>query len=69
MIKDRLRGALAGRKGCYGLILSFLVAVFLVQSPLQASEPKTKCKVEYVNDKMMINAENVALGQILDTIR
>ena len=69
MIKDILRGALAGRKGCYGLILSFLVAVFLVQSPLQASEPKTKCKVEYVKDKMTINAENVALGQILDTIR
>jgi hypothetical protein len=56
-------------KGWSWLILLFLLAMFAVQSPLQASPSKTIYQVKYLNKKLTINVNNIALGALLAKIR
>ena len=51
------------------LILLFFVAIFAVQLPLQASASKTSYQVEYINDRLTIHVNNVALGPVLAKIK
>jgi hypothetical protein len=51
------------------LILLLFVAIFAVQSPLQASASKTSYQVEYINDRLTIHVNNVALGPVLAKIK
>lgn len=50
-------------------LLSFFVVVFPLQSFLWASEEKTLCEVEYTNEKLSVNVNNIALGKVLSVIQ
>jgi len=51
------------------LILLFFAVILAVQSPLQVSESKKNCEVEYINERLTVNVDNVALGSVLAAIR
>ena len=69
MMKGRHGGILMERKGWGWIILIFLVVTFAVQSPLQALPSKTSYQVKYLNKKLTINVNNIALGALLAKIR
>lgn len=68
-MKNRYRYTLIKLKGWSLLMLLSLVATFPVQSLLQASVSKTSCQVEYINERLMVDVDNVALGPVLAAIR
>jgi hypothetical protein len=47
----------------------FLLMMFSVQFPFQASALKTNFQVEYINNRLTVNVDNVALGAVLAAIR
>lgn len=69
MMKGRHGGILMERKGWGWIILIFLVVTFAVQSPLQALPSKTSYQVKYLNNRLTINVNNIALGALLAKIR
>jgi hypothetical protein len=67
-MKERIRVSLKLKR--YGwLTFLFFVMTFAIQSPLQASASNTICQVEYINDRLTISVDHVALGLVLEAIR
>src|SRR5512139_3116479 len=57
------------QKGWGRFILLFLASAFAIQAPLQASATKTSCRVEYIHERLTVNADNVALSAVLAAIQ
>jgi hypothetical protein len=51
------------------LTLLFLVVTFALQLPLQVSASNTSCQVDYINKRLTVKVDNVALGTVLAAIR
>jgi hypothetical protein len=52
-----------------GLILLFFAVVLPLQSFLWALEEKSLCKIEYINEKLTVNVDNIELGKVLTLIQ
>jgi len=68
-VKDRNRVALTKLKGWILRILVPFIALFAIQSVVQASEPMTIYLVEYIDDRLTVNVDNRALGSLLAAIQ
>ena len=68
MMKDRFQDYLLMKKDGSILILFLVIVLFIVPSSLNALEPKSYCQVEYVENRLMINVQNIAIGSLLETI-
>jgi hypothetical protein len=70
-MKNKFQDTSPRLKSIDGLVIILFSVIVLLpgQSSLHALEAKTNCQVEYVRDRLMINAHNVALGQLLGIIR
>jgi len=70
-VKNKFQETSPRLKSIKGLVIMLLSLIVLLpgQSSLHALELKTNCQVEYFKDRLMINAHNVALGQLLGIIR
>ena len=68
-MKDRFQDYLLMKKDGSILILFLVIVLFTVPSSLNALEPKSNFQVEYVKNRLMINAHNIAFGSLLETIR